>query len=151
MLQAHGTRRETTFGPARNGRMVSSYLAQRRAVSFSWASVRPRGMHDTLVDKMRGPLHSPLSINRVYTLLRTAMSQSPPKRNPYAGLTTCLRCNREFQSWDRRQNRLCPARSSRSMGRRRNQRPYLTQMINFDIHEIIRRFSCNQLLEKASP
>jgi hypothetical protein len=28
--------------------------------------------------------------------------------HPYAGPTTCLRCDREFQSWDRRQNRLCP-------------------------------------------
>jgi hypothetical protein len=26
----------------------------------------------------------------------------------YAGPTTCLRCDREFSSWDRRQNRLCP-------------------------------------------
>jgi hypothetical protein len=25
----------------------------------------------------------------------------------YAGVTTCLRCDRRFQSWDRRQNRLC--------------------------------------------
>jgi hypothetical protein len=36
------------------------------------------------------------------------MNQSPSKHNPYAGLTTCLRCDREFQSWDRRHNRLCP-------------------------------------------
>ena len=27
---------------------------------------------------------------------------------PYAGPSTCLRCDRTFQSWDRRQNRLCP-------------------------------------------
>lgn len=27
--------------------------------------------------------------------------------HPYAGPTTCLRCDREFQSWDCRQNRLC--------------------------------------------
>jgi hypothetical protein len=26
---------------------------------------------------------------------------------PYAGLTTCLRCDAAFVSWDRRQNRLC--------------------------------------------
>jgi predicted amidophosphoribosyltransferase len=26
----------------------------------------------------------------------------------YAGPTTCLRCDQEFSSWDRRQNRLCP-------------------------------------------
>ena len=30
-----------------------------------------------------------------------------PKDNPYAGPTTCLRCERKFHSWDRRQNRLC--------------------------------------------
>jgi hypothetical protein len=30
-----------------------------------------------------------------------------PKDNPYAGYVTCLRCDREFWSWDRRQNRLC--------------------------------------------
>jgi hypothetical protein len=27
----------------------------------------------------------------------------------YAGLTTCLRCDDVFESWDRRQNRLCDA------------------------------------------
>jgi hypothetical protein len=31
-----------------------------------------------------------------------------PKHNPYAGPTTCLRCDARFQSWDRRQNRVCP-------------------------------------------
>jgi predicted amidophosphoribosyltransferase len=36
------------------------------------------------------------------------MYQKPPKPTRYAGLTMCLRCDREFQSWDRRQNRLCP-------------------------------------------
>jgi hypothetical protein len=44
------------------------------------------------------------------------MSQQPPrrrrrrqnpKRSSYAGLTTCLRCDDVFESWDRRQNRLC--------------------------------------------
>jgi len=30
-----------------------------------------------------------------------------PKDSPYAGSMTCLRCDREFWSWDRRQNRLC--------------------------------------------
>jgi hypothetical protein len=34
--------------------------------------------------------------------------QKSPKPNPYAGRTTCLRCDRAFESWDRRQNRLCP-------------------------------------------
>jgi predicted amidophosphoribosyltransferase len=31
-----------------------------------------------------------------------------PKHSPYAGSTTCLRCDHAFWSWDRRQNRLCP-------------------------------------------
>jgi hypothetical protein len=31
-----------------------------------------------------------------------------PKGSPYAGAVTCLRCDQEFWSWDRRQNRLCP-------------------------------------------
>jgi hypothetical protein len=35
------------------------------------------------------------------------MAQKPRKRSPYAGLTTCLRCDQLFESWDRRQNRLC--------------------------------------------
>jgi hypothetical protein len=44
------------------------------------------------------------------------MSRQPPrgrrqKPSPtsYAGLTTCLRCDQVFESWDRRQNRLCDA------------------------------------------
>jgi hydrogenase maturation factor HypF (carbamoyltransferase family) len=35
------------------------------------------------------------------------MSSNPSNRRFYAGLTTCLRCDRHFYSWDRRQNRLC--------------------------------------------
>jgi hypothetical protein len=35
--------------------------------------------------------------------------QKPKKSTPYAGPTICLRCDREFESWDRRQNRLCDA------------------------------------------
>jgi hypothetical protein len=42
------------------------------------------------------------------------MSRKPPRRyekplerNPYTGPTTCLRCDKQFWSWDRRQNRLC--------------------------------------------
>jgi hypothetical protein len=39
------------------------------------------------------------------------MSRNAPRRREkptaYAGPTTCLRCERRFQSWDRRQNRLC--------------------------------------------
>lgn len=34
--------------------------------------------------------------------------RKPPKHSPYAGLIPCLRCDQEFRSWDRRQNRLCP-------------------------------------------
>ncbi len=34
--------------------------------------------------------------------------EKPPQRNAYTGLTTCLRCDQLFKSWDRRQNRLCP-------------------------------------------
>jgi hypothetical protein len=36
------------------------------------------------------------------------MAQTPAPRVSYAGLTTCLRCDQPFQSWDRRHNRLCP-------------------------------------------
>ena len=35
------------------------------------------------------------------------MGQTPTTRVSYAGPTTCLRCAQRFQSWDRRQNRLC--------------------------------------------
>jgi hypothetical protein len=31
----------------------------------------------------------------------------PSKPSPNAGPTTCLRCEKTFESWDRRQNRLC--------------------------------------------
>ena len=47
--------------------------------------------------------------------LRTAMGQRPARRRQkptltsYAGLITCLRCDNVFESWDRRQNRLCDA------------------------------------------
>ena len=33
--------------------------------------------------------------------------EKPPKRTRYAGPTSCLRCDTVFESWDRRQNRLC--------------------------------------------
>jgi hypothetical protein len=33
--------------------------------------------------------------------------QKSPKPSAYAGPTTCLRCDKVFESWDRRQNRLC--------------------------------------------
>jgi predicted amidophosphoribosyltransferase len=36
------------------------------------------------------------------------MDHTPAPRVSSAGPTTCLRCDRAFQSWDRRQNRLCP-------------------------------------------
>jgi hypothetical protein len=35
------------------------------------------------------------------------MRHKPSKRASYAGSTACLRCDRLFESWDRRQNRLC--------------------------------------------
>jgi hypothetical protein len=35
--------------------------------------------------------------------------QKSPKPTAYAGPTTCLRCDARFESWDRRQNRLCPS------------------------------------------
>jgi hypothetical protein len=35
--------------------------------------------------------------------------QKPKNSTAYAGLTTCLRCDIVFESWDRRQNRLCDA------------------------------------------
>jgi hypothetical protein len=38
-----------------------------------------------------------------------AKKPPPPKDNPFAGLTTCLRCDRKFDSWDRRHNRICPS------------------------------------------
>jgi hypothetical protein len=34
--------------------------------------------------------------------------EQPPTPTAYAGPTLCLRCDDVFQSWDRRQNRLCP-------------------------------------------
>jgi len=39
-----------------------------------------------------------------------ALDFQKPRAAPhaYAGLTTCLRCDETFESWDRRQNRLCP-------------------------------------------
>jgi predicted amidophosphoribosyltransferase len=36
------------------------------------------------------------------------MHHKSPKCISYAGPTTCLRCDEVFESWDRRQNRLCP-------------------------------------------
>jgi hypothetical protein len=36
------------------------------------------------------------------------MDQTPAPRMSSAGPTTCLRCDQEFSSWDRRQNRPCP-------------------------------------------
>jgi hypothetical protein len=37
------------------------------------------------------------------------MCDQTSRRYSYAGVTTCLRCDRRFYSWDRRQNRLCVA------------------------------------------
>jgi hypothetical protein len=38
---------------------------------------------------------------------RKAHQRRAPKDSPYAGPATCLRCAKTFESWDRRQNRLC--------------------------------------------
>ena len=38
---------------------------------------------------------------------RKAPQRRAPKDSAYAGPATCLRCDQEFWSWDRRQNRLC--------------------------------------------
>jgi hypothetical protein len=38
---------------------------------------------------------------------RGSRRQKPPTPTSYAGPTTCLRCDARFESWDRRQNRLC--------------------------------------------
>jgi hypothetical protein len=35
------------------------------------------------------------------------MRDHPSIRASYAAVITCLRCDRRFYSWDRRQNRLC--------------------------------------------
>jgi hypothetical protein len=54
-----------------------------------------------------GHIHDPL------LLVSTRMSQRPGCRRQkftptaYTGPTSCLRCDKQFQSWDRRQNRLC--------------------------------------------
>jgi predicted amidophosphoribosyltransferase len=37
------------------------------------------------------------------------LREPSPKPSSYAGPTICLRCDRAFESWDRRQNRLCPS------------------------------------------
>jgi predicted amidophosphoribosyltransferase len=39
---------------------------------------------------------------------RRGPQRRAPKNSSYAGYAMCLRCDREFRSWDRRQNRLCP-------------------------------------------
>jgi hypothetical protein len=36
------------------------------------------------------------------------LREPPPKPSPYAGSTSCLRCDAAFESWDRRHNRICP-------------------------------------------
>jgi predicted amidophosphoribosyltransferase len=35
--------------------------------------------------------------------------RSAPTPTAYAGPTACLRCEKTFERWDRRQNRLCPS------------------------------------------
>jgi hypothetical protein len=48
--------------------------------------------------------------------------QKPSAGNPYAGRITCLRCDRQFWSWDRRQNRLCP-RCKNDLGQEPSEEP----------------------------
>ena len=40
---------------------------------------------------------------------RPGRRRQKPTLTAYAGLTTCLRCDTGFESWDRPQNRLCDA------------------------------------------
>ena len=61
-------------------------------------------------------LQQPVTSSLTGVSRRTRMGQRPghgrqkPKKSVvYAGPTTCLRCDRVFESWDRRQNRLCEA------------------------------------------
>ena len=57
--------------------------------------------------------HAADYIHDPFLLGSTRMSQHPEFKRPkciptaYAGPTICLRCDKQFQSWDRRQNRLC--------------------------------------------
>jgi hypothetical protein len=48
----------------------------------------------------------------------------PSKPSPYAGPTTCLRCEKTFESWDRRQNRLC-LRCRETIDREPSEEPHL--------------------------
>ena len=57
------------------------------------------------------PVTSMLSSRSVSTRMsqRPGHGRQKPTPTAYAGLTTCLRCDKVFESWDRRQNRLCGA------------------------------------------
>jgi hypothetical protein len=85
--------------PARVG--VQGHVGSGGDARMSWRLPRAWGPHTA------GYIHDPL------LLVSTRMSQHPefkrPKFTPtaYTGPTICLRCDQQFQSWDRRQNRLC--------------------------------------------
>jgi hypothetical protein len=51
--------------------------------------------------------------------------EPPPKPNPYAGPTRCLRCDTAFESWDRRHNRICP-RCQEAMAEQPSEEPSFT-------------------------
>jgi hypothetical protein len=61
------------------------------------------------------------------------MHQTPPKRPSYAGPTTCLRCDERFESWDRRQNRLCPRCREATAQQSSDEPPY-------SLRQTLRRF-----------
>jgi hypothetical protein len=78
-----------------------------RACGFRGGRTHVLGTSARVGPHAAGYIHDPL------LLVSTRMSQHPefkrPKFTPtaYTGPTICLRCDKQFQSWDRRQNRLC--------------------------------------------
>jgi len=79
-----------------------------------WLTVCSFQSSAALVDNAGGAAYWLLYIDIGLSPLRTVMSrqpprrrENPPKRTRYAGPTSCLRCDAVFESWDRRQNRLC--------------------------------------------
>jgi hypothetical protein len=58
-------------------------------------------------DVGRVPLNGPATKLEIEESPRSARVSKSSVGPSYAGLVTCLRCDRCFHSWDRRQNRLC--------------------------------------------